>query len=238
MNLFYKPDLEIENTKGGWDFTLFGEEARHCLKVLRLTTGDRIHLTDGKGHLLVTEIIETDKKSCKLLVMEVKNETNRNLHLHIAIAPPKNTARLEWFLEKATEMGIEEITPILCERSVRDKLNIELARRIVTSAMKQSLKTWHPQVNEVVAFEAFLEKSPLAQKFIAFYEDHEQLLLKDAYQKDRDVVVIIGPEGDFTDKEIALAKEYGFETVSLGNTRLRTETAALASCFTVNLINQ
>lgn len=239
MHLFYKPDLEINDpTHVGWEFTLDGEEARHGIKVLRLQISDKVQVTDGKGHTITAEITSIDKRSCNLLSLEIEKEEHRDFHLHIAIAPTKNAARMEWFLEKSTEMGIEEITPLLCHRSVRDKLNMARSEKVLISALKQSLNTWCPQLNEPIRFKDFIQKTPLAKKYIGFYEGVQQSFLKDVYEKGEDVIILIGPEGDFTEEEVALAKEQGFETVSLGNTRLRTETAAIASCFTINLLNQ
>jgi 16S rRNA (uracil1498-N3)-methyltransferase len=238
MHLFYKPDLKVDQGQVGWKFILDGDEARHGIKVMRLQVSDKLRVTDGKGHMITAEVVEMDKRTCTLLVLEVEYKEERPFHLHIALAPTKNSARFEWFLEKATEMGIEEITPVICKRSVRNKLNMARSEKVVISAVKQSLNSYCPQLNEPITFKEFVSKTPLVEKYIAYYESVNQQFLRDAYLKGKDVVILVGPEGDFTDEEVAMAKENGFRSVSLGNTRLRTETAALASCFTINLMNQ
>lgn len=233
MQLFYTPNLTNEL------YDLSEEESKHCSQVLRLKTGDIIHCTDGEGRIFESEIIETNKKrtviNCKRLIRSF--EKNKS-PLHIAIAPVKNSDRFEWFLEKAVEIGIDEITPVICEHSERKTVNLERSSKIIISAMKQSLKAWLPKINPPVKFNDFVNFSKSDSKFIAYCELDDIALLKDVCNKNNAAVVLIGPEGDFSKNEFEYAVNKGFTPVSLGKSRLRTETAGVFVCSIFNMINQ
>lgn len=234
MHLFYTPDINA-NT-----YTLNEEESNHCNKVLRLKQGDQVHLIDGVGGLYTAEIAEATKRAVHLNIIDKQTEFGkRNHHLHIAIAPTKNNDRLEWFLEKATEIGIDEVTPVICDRSERKIVKEDRLEKVVTSAVKQSLTAYHPKINAAVSFKDFIKQCEADDKMIAHCIDEESRTPISAiitpHQK---YLILIGPEGDFTPKEIELALQSGFKPVTLGNTRLRTETAGLAACFEVNYLNR
>ncbi len=233
MFLFYSPDISSGN------YFLSGEESRHCIKVLRLKQGDTIHLTDGKGNLYETKIADANYKKCELEVLNVQKEVGkRDYKIHIAIAPTKNINRFEWFLEKATEIGIDMVTPLVCDHSERKSVNQERLNKVITAAMKQSLKTYHPLLCEPASFENFIKSDVLFDKFIAYCSENYKDSLKDIYQKGRNALLLIGPEGDFSEDEVKLAIKAGYQAVSLGPSRLRTETAGLVGCLTLNLLNQ
>lgn len=229
MQVYYIPELN-SNT-----FTLSKEESKHLIKVLRHVNGDKVLLTDGNGKKATATITNADIKKCELDVDTVEEIEKRKFSLHIACAPTKNMDRFEWFVEKAVEMGIEEITPIICEHSERKHLRIDRLKRIAITAMKQA-QQWHlVRINEPITFKEFT-KLELANKYIAHCEeDTEKTNLKDILPIEENIVITIGPEGDFSPKEITLAKENGFTPIALGDSRLRTETAAIAACCTVNL---
>lgn len=234
MHLFYTPDINNE------EYTLDSIESKHCIKVLRLTIGDKIQLIDGKGGFYTAEIIDASSKRCTVKCIEtIKEYGKRNFSLHIAIAPTKNIDRIEWFMEKCTEMGIDKFTPLLCDHSERKVVKHDRLNKIITSAVKQSLKAYHPHLSTLTKFKDFINQDFKGQKFIAHCEDgQEKFLLQDLYTSGEDVTILIGPEGDFSIKEIELAREAGFKEISLGGSRLRTETAGLTSCHTINLINR
>jgi 16S rRNA (uracil1498-N3)-methyltransferase len=232
MQLFYVPGIS------GSEIILDETESKHAVKVLRLGKGDSIICTDGAGGLYTATITDAHPKHCKLSIVESKMQVGkRNYNIHIAIAPTKNNERLEWFLEKATEIGIDEISLLLCDNSERRKANTERLEKVVVSAMKQSVKAYLPKLNEPVPFDEFIADSKAGQKFIAHCRENNLPHLKDMVQKEKSVLVLIGPEGDFSNKEIELAIQHGFEAISLGNSRLRTETAGIVSCHIVNLAN-
>ncbi|NOX47465.1 MAG: 16S rRNA (uracil(1498)-N(3))-methyltransferase [Chlorobi bacterium] len=233
MQLFYTPDINSDI------YTLNEQESKHCIRVLRLKIGDEISLTDGVGNMYFTKIIEDHSKRCTVQVMEVKKEYGkRPFKIHIAIAPTKNIARTEWFIEKATEIGIDEITPLICEHSERKAVKTERLFKVITSAVKQSLKAYHPVMNDAVEFKKFVRQEIKGAKFIAYCSDEYRDSLKNIYTKGEDALVLIGPEGDFSPEEVDLAINHGFKPVSLGSSRLRTETAALYACCVVNLRNE
>lgn len=238
MNLFYHPNIDKSQLQQGVEVQLPQEEAQHAIRVLRFRQGDELWLTDGQGHLLQTEVIALSKRDCVVQVVEVKKEEpKRAYHLHVAVAPTKNISRLEWFLEKATEVGIDEITPLLCQHSERKHIQLERLNKVITSAMKQSLKVWHPKLHPLTPFKDFVSKEFTSQKFMAHLEDvYPQHLIEKATKK-ASYVVMIGPEGDFSPEEIELALANQWQAVHLGPERLRTETAALASVFSLNLLN-
>jgi len=238
MNLFYIPDLIVASDIDNWIIDLPKEEAKHAIKVLRLSVDDQVWLTNGKGVMVYAHIIALNKKQCIVKADKlVQDYGKRNYRIHIAVAPTKNIKRFEWFLEKATEIGIDEITPIISFHSERREIKAERENKVITAAMKQSLKAYHPVLNEAVSFKKFIERQTDEELFIAHLIDDKQLLLRDAVKAKKSILVLIGPEGDFSDEEIRLALSKNYRAVSLGNTRLRTETAALAACFTINMIN-
>ncbi|MBC9795500.1 16S rRNA (uracil(1498)-N(3))-methyltransferase [Sinomicrobium weinanense] len=234
MNLFYSPDISEEESR----FVFDREESRHIAKVLRKKEGDHIHLTNGKGWIFEAEIILADIKHCTARITGKTQQPPRTYGLHLAVAPTKMNDRYEWFLEKATEIGIDEITPVICDHSERTKIKPERLERIIQSAMKQSLSAYLPKVNPAMPLHKFLQRQTEGQVFIAHCEEEERFLLKQKITPGQNITVLIGPEGDFSGKEIALAKDKGYIPVSLGNTRLRTETAAIVACHTVALMNQ
>lgn len=233
MHLFYTPKIQ------GDTYTLDQIESKHCIRVLRLSEGDIIHLIDGRGGFYTAEITDASPKACKVKCTEIIREYGkRNFNLHIGIAPTKNNDRTEWFLEKCTEMGIDRVTPLLCEHSERKVVKIERLNKIITSAVKQSLKAYHPQLEEMTKFKELINQPFEGQKFIAHCNPGEKTPLQDIYKENSNVLILIGPEGDFSPKEVEIAKKAGFKEISLGNSRLRTETAGIVACHTINLINR
>ena len=238
MNLFYIPDIQKQENTDNWIIDLPTEEAKHAIRVLRLSIDNQVSITNGKGLLLNAIIIAINKKQCIVKVEDFEiNYGKRDFRIHIAVAPTKNIKRLEWFLEKATEMGIDEITPLISFHSERREIKHERENKVITAAIKQSLKAYHPILNEVSLFKDFMQRTTDEELFVAHLIDEKQTLLKNVCPIDKSVCILIGPEGDFATDEIELAIAKGYQAVSLGNTRLRTETAALAACFTVNMIN-
>ena len=235
MHVFYTPDITDSPV-----YVLSEEESRHCSKVLRLSTGDQVYLVDGRGGLYEAEISAESKRNVTLSIIKVtRNHQQRNYHIHIAIAPTKNIDRIEWFLEKATEMGIDEITPIIAERSERRIIKEERLEKVITSAVKQSLQAYHPKLNPAISFTQFLKQENDSQKMIAHcIDDQKRVFMKEVVQLNGRYLILIGPEGDFSPQEIQMALDAGFTPITLGNTRLRTETAGLAACFELNYINR
>ena len=234
MHVFYTPDINSA------EYMLNEEESRHCMKVLRLVIGDVVHLIDGRGGLYEAEIINESKRNVTLHVLKTTSEyQKRNHRLHIAVAPTKNIDRLEWFLEKATEIGIDEITPLICDRSERKVVKEDRLNKVITSAVKQSLQAYHPQLNEAVNYKEFIKKYSAENKMIAHCIDGEpRQFISDVISAGQSCLILIGPEGDFSPDEIQHALQNNFKPLTLGNTRLRTETAALAACFEVNYLNR
>lgn len=218
------------------------QESKHIAKALRLRKGDELHLTDGKGNLYRTKIIDDNIKACVVEVLSQCEDYNKlSYHLHIAVAPTKNNDRLEWFVEKAVEIGISNITTLICEHSERTSIKKDRIERLMISAMKQSLRSQLPIFTEGISFKNFIEQSDnYSQKYIAYCGELEEspALLKNVCQTDTDTLILIGPEGDFSKEEVQLAMKNGFIPVSLGKSRLRTETAALLACATVQVINE
>lgn len=209
------------------------------MRVLRLEVGSPVQLIDGKGGLYTAEIKDAHPKRTILQITGVTTGyQKRNHYLHIAIAPTKNLDRLEWFLEKATEIGIDEISLIICHRSERKEAKPERLNKIITAAIKQSLKAYHPLLNEPIAFNKFLALPFDGQKFIAHCEDQQKTSLQTELQKQARYLILIGPEGDFSSSEIDAALDNGYKAITLGESRLRTETAALEACFEVNFLNR
>ena len=234
MQLFYNPHIN-EATE---QFSFGKEESRHIVKVLRKKEGDDLHITNGKGWLFTARVIMADQKHCNVEVVTRVFHSSRNYKLHLAVAPTKMNDRFEWFLEKATEIGIDSITPVICEHSERKVIKPERFEKIIQSAMKQSLQYHLPQLNPVTAFKTFIEQEFQGQLFIAHCEDSERQSLKQALQPGQDITLLIGPEGDFSVKEIEMALQHHFIPVTLGSTRLRTETAAIVACHSVAYANE
>lgn len=235
MHLFYTPDLQLKDD----NHLLSEEESKHCIRVLRLKLGDEVILINGQGGWFNAEIADAHPKRTLVKILSVIPDFNqRNHYLHIAIAPTKNIERFEWFLEKATEIGIDEITPILCSHSERRELKIERLSKRITAAMKQSLKAYHPKLNPLTPFNEFIQQVDNNQKFIAHCMEGEKAFLKDILAPSSSCTVLIGPEGDFSPAEVQQASQFEFTPIGLGESRLRTETAALAACFEVNFINR
>jgi len=211
----------------------------HCIRVLRLQKGDEVFLTNGKGNLYKALITEKNEKQCFVKIIETYYDYGkRNYHLHIAIAPTKNIDRIEWFLEKATEIGVDEITPIICEHSERRNVNIDRLNRVISSAIKQSLKAYYPVLNSPKKIDEFILLPAKGLKFIGYCNDETAVKLKDVYKQGNDVIILIGPEGDFSKTEILQAKENGYTLINMGKNRYRTETAALVACHTIYLMNE
>lgn len=232
MHLFYEPEFL---TNGN---ILSPDESKHCVRVLRHQQGDTISVMNGKGAVCTAEITEANPKKCVLCIRETNNTEPRPFWIHMAVAPTKNIDRFEWFLEKATEIGIDEITPILCEHSERKVIKTERLEKVMVSAAKQSLKAFMPKLNEAISFKDFIASAnKSASCYIAHCEDTPKELLKKAYIPNSNTLILIGPEGDFSGNEIQMAQENGYAAISLGKERLRTETAALMACATINIIN-
>ncbi len=233
MHIFYTPDITSKT------YILSEEESKHCIKVLRLQKGSAVHLVDGRGGFYEAIIEDPHPKRTSLIILKAQEKFGKRSHyLHLAVAPTKNIERFEWFLEKATEIGIDEITPIICERSERKELKTDRLNKVITSAVKQSIKAYHPKLNEPVAFKDFIVKASSSHKYIAHCINSEKFTLKEKIELNSDYLVIIGPEGDFSQSEVNVAIAAGFLPVNLGTSRLRTETAALEACFEVNFLNR
>ncbi len=232
MHVFYTPDIAVT-------CEMPEEEAAHCLRVLRLGVGDEVMLTDGKGCFYKAVISAASGKRCQVKVTEtIEQEPLWNGHLHLAMAPTKNMDRIEWLAEKATEIGFDELSFLNCRYSERKVIKTERVEKIVVSAVKQSLKARKPVVNEMMDFARFVKQDFAGQKFIAHCNEGEKPLLKEILVPGEDALVLIGPEGDFSPEEVKLAESLGFRSISLGKSRLRTETAALVSVHIMNLFNQ
>jgi len=227
MQLFFS-----EITDNRVNFSL--DEKKHLTKVLRKKVGDELSVIDGKGYLYIVRITSLEKNSFQIkIIRKEKKEKTHNYYLHIAIAPTKNISRFEWFLEKATEIGIDEITPIICQRSERKKINMQRCNRILISSIKQSLKFYKPKLNEPSNFSDFIKEKLEGDKLIAHCLKTEKNKINKSNQKK--YIILIGPEGDFTENEITNALKNGFKATTLGNSRLRTETAGIIAAHSVNL---
>nr|WP_294793791.1 16S rRNA (uracil(1498)-N(3))-methyltransferase [uncultured Mucilaginibacter sp.] len=235
MHLFYTPDIDASHPM----YFLSEEESKHCVRVLRLQAGDAVQLIDGRGGLYAAILHEAHPKRTILKITGVQTEFGkRNHYLHIAIAPTKNIERFEWFLEKATEIGIDEITPIICQRSERKEVKTDRSVKIITSAIKQSLKAYHPILNPPIALNKFIQQQFNAQKFIAHCIEDSKSTLAAEIERMGSYVILIGPEGDFAPAEVDLALQNKYKAITLGESRLRTETAALSACFEINFLNR
>lgn len=215
------------------------EESHHCLRVLRMVSGTKAVFLDGKGTLAKGEILEPKSKICRVFIHTIyKNYQKRSYSLHVAIAPTKNSGRFEWFLEKSVEIGIDKITPILCSRSEKKRLNMERSKKILLSAMKQSLTATLPEIQTLLPFTKFIESIGPENTFMAFCDYKNGNHLKNYILPKQEYTVIIGPEGGFSPDEAAIAKAKGIQFVSLGTSRLRTETAGIVSCQTIRLLHE
>ena len=231
MYFFYCPDIETAPA-------LPEEESYHCIKVLRHTRGDVLFITDGKGNIFRTQITKPHQKCCEVVIISKERQPRKHdFYLHIAIAPTKNIERIEWMLEKCTEIGIDEITPLLCRFSERKQLRTDRLEKIVISAAKQSLNTTFPRLNELTDYDTFIHTVKADTRFIAHCYQDERRTLKQEIQKGKSCLILIGPEGDFSEQEVSTAISLGFIPVSLGNTRLRTETAGVVACHTAIIMN-
>jgi 16S rRNA (uracil1498-N3)-methyltransferase len=232
MNLFYAPEIS------GNLFTLNKEESNHLVRVLRIKEDDLVHFTDGKGHFYDCKIIDANPKKCVVSVeKKIEGDDQRPFFLNIGIAPTKNNTRFEWFLEKSTEIGIDTITPLICTHSERKDVKTDRLNKVITAALKQSLKSFHPILEEPQQFNSFIKHAFDGQKFIANLDKENELSLLNTYLPGKNVLILIGPEGDFSPEEIDLAKKNGFIPITLGSSRLRTETAGVVACHTINLLN-
>jgi 16S rRNA (uracil1498-N3)-methyltransferase len=231
LNLFYQP--EVASGKLYLDL----EESRHCSKVLRKKAGDDIQVTDGAGTLYHAKLTESKIERCSFKIESTEKERTRDFRIHIGIAPTKNPDRTEWFVEKAIEIGVDEISFVLCDKSERAALKTDRLEKLAISAMKQSLRYTLTKIDHMVLLKDFITETKASSKFIAYVDqtnpDH---LIKSAPAKNS-YIILIGPEGDFSKKELELAIEHGYKKVSLGTNRLRTETAGLAACHILNLVN-
>ena len=235
MNLFYAPDI-------AQTLTLPEEESQHCAKVLRMKAGERIHIIDGVGGLYEAEILESHPKRTQVSILSEQHEYGRRpFRLHLAVAPTKNIDRFEWFVEKATEIGFDELTPLCCRYSERKIIKPERIEKILVSAAKQSLKAYVPRLNPMTTFKDFINNSssltPHSSLFIAHCYDQPKQHLLHVCPSASDVVVMVGPEGDFSEEEVELALRNSFQAITLGESRLRTETAGVVACHLVTIAN-
>ncbi len=235
MQLFYSSEIREDNTT----FSFPKEESKHIVKVLRKETGDTLTITNGKGVLFYGTIISPDVKKCSVEITSTKVQPKPKYELHLAVAPTKMNDRYEWFLEKATEIGITSITPIICERSERKVIKAERFEKILQSGMKQSLNYYLPLLNPAITFKEFTKQEFNGDLFIAHCEsDQNRKSLKKEIKPKTNTTILIGPEGDFSTKEIETAIKNKFIPVTLGETRLRTETAAIVACHSLAFVNE
>lgn len=236
MQLFYAPDIVPP------DYILSEEESKHCVRVLRMTCGGELHITDGQGNLHRCEIVDDNPKRCRVRVCHTEREFGRlPYRLTMAVAPTKNSDRFEWFLEKATEVGVAEIIPLDTAHSERRTLKTERENKVITAAVKQSLKAYHPLLHEMTSLREVVERPFEGQKFIAHCDAPRaaegKIYLPHALHAGFNVLILIGPEGDFSPEEIDLALQYGFREITLGEQRLRTETAAVTAVVMTAVAN-
>jgi len=232
VNLYYQPLIP--------DGILYlnAEESKHCIRVLRQREGEAIKITDGKGFFYDAAITKADAHQCAFEIKKKLPENKKGFTIHIAISPVKNPERIEWFVEKSVEIGVDEITFIECKNTERSRIKTERVEKIAISAMKQSLKATLPQINSLQQFSDVIGNCKEVSRYIAYVDKTNPHLLKNLAKEKGDYIVLIGPEGDFTNEELQLAMKNGFQKISLGSSRLRTETAGLAACHTLNLMNQ
>ena len=231
MNFFYQP--EIPNGVLHLDEI----ESRHCVRVLRKKTGDEITVVDGKGTFYNAVVEDDNQRRCTFKVIDKEREASRDFRIHIALAPTKNQDRTEWFVEKAVEIGVDRISFVECDNSERTSLKLDRITKVAVSAMKQSQRATLPDIQPLMAYEELLSTTTEDQRFIAYVDKFNKVHLKDVCRAKQSVIVLIGPEGDFTPEEVFQAEERNYTKVSLGNARLRTETAGIVACQIINLIN-
>lgn len=236
MQLFYSPDIHVSDT----EFTFDSIESKHIVRVLRKKEGDVLNITNGQGTLFKAKVKNADIKQCSVHIVDVESRgTQRNYYLHLAIAPTKNNDRLEWFLEKATEIGVDEITPIYCKHSERRTIKFDRLKKIIETAGKQSLKFNFPKLNEPTRFLNFIQDIGQGQKYLAHCDTrHERKKLSSVLVNQGKIVIAIGPEGDFSTGEIENANALEFVSITLGNNRLRTETAGLVAVHTCSVLDE
>lgn len=234
MQLFYNPRLKTDSTTLKFD----KEESGHIVKSLRKITGDNLHITNGRGGLFESVIIDDNPNKCRVKIVSFKTAEPRPYQLNLAVAPTKMNERFAWFLEKATEIGVSKIIPIICDHSERKSIKLKRFERVLQSAMKQSLQFYLPELAEPITLSEFIKQDESAQKFIAHCEEEkERFYLKNELRPCLSTSILIGPEGDFSKREIAEALRTSYKPVSLGPNRLRTETAAITACHTASLAN-
>lgn len=234
MQIFYAPGIE------GNTWRLDEKESWHSVRVLRMKKDTNVRIIDGKGNLYEGVIINPDPRKCEIEVVRITRDfEKRPYHLHIGISPLKNPDRFEWFVEKSVEIGIDEITPVICRNTEKRSIKHDRINGIIISAMKQSVKAGITKLNETADLEQFTRAGLNGRKLIAnCSENHKRISIWDAYEKNNDVVILIGPEGDFTPDEITLAVKTGFVPVHMGKSRLRSETAGVAACHSIYFLNQ
>jgi 16S rRNA (uracil1498-N3)-methyltransferase len=231
VNLFFQPGIS------DGVLHLDGDESRHCVKVLRKRIGDPIRITDGKGFYYEAAITDDDERECQFRINEKIAAPERKHFIHLVISPTKNTDRLEWFVEKSVELGVDKISLADCDHTERAFVKPDRLMKVAVSAMKQSLKASLPSIQNLSPLHSIIQAAREDQRFIAFVDHSNPHHLKDLAEKQKAYCILIGPEGDFSPEELALALQHGFRKVSLGSSRLRTETAGLAACHILNLIN-
>ena len=233
MHIFYTPDIQKDF------YTLSPEESKHCVKVLRLKTGDEVLLISGKGKLFTGEIIDDNPKKCSVKILDItEKQSRKKFTVHIAIAPTKNTNRFETFLEKATEIGIDEIIPFIGRYSERKNIKPERLEKVIISAIKQSKAFFKPELRNLTTFDKLINTDFDGEKYIAHcYETNTKKHIKEVYKKGENVLILIGPEGDFSEKEVQQAVSKGFTEVSISDSRLRTETAGIVACQIIDFMN-
>jgi len=234
MQIFYVPDINGSNC------VLDSNESRHAIRVLRMIRGDKIKLIDGNGNLYEGLISDPDPGCCKITITGVtRNFEKRNYRLHIAISPLKNNDRFEWFVEKSVEIGIDEITPVICRTTEKPGIKSERINNIIIAAMKQSLKAYRTILNDPVSYEDFINSDLEGLKMIAHCNPcYERVKINEIYENNSNAVILIGPEGDFSVEELEMAFKTGFKSIHFGPSRLRTETAGIAACHSIYFINE
>ncbi len=233
MDLFFSTEVRVG------EFSFSREESKHITRVLRKKIGNELFLTNGEGYMFSGKIFDDHPNKCLVDIFDSKRIPKKNsYHLHLAVAPTKNISRFEWFLEKATEIGIDEITPLACDHSEKMQINVGRLKKIMIAALKQSQQFWLPKLNRLQPMKDILNTDFSGQKFIAYVDKTNKTSLKSACVPNQDSLVLIGPEGDFSREEVESAISSDYRQISLGENRLRTETAALVACHTINLFNQ
>ena len=230
MFIFYQPNIQQGVNE------LDREESRHCVKVLRKKEGDSIRITDGKGSFYEATIRQANAKACGFEIIHQQKIKADDFRIHIALSPTKNLDRTEWFVEKAVEIGVHQLSFLFCENSERKVLKTERLYRKAVSAMKQSQRAYLPEINELIKFKDFVAKHEAQQKYIAYLAKEPSPQLFNIAESKSSYLILIGPEGDFSEEEVVIAQQSGYKTVSLGNSRLRTETAGIAACHTLQLL--